>query len=125
MDEIMRVTTDPKAIIEWAEKHGGKPQVIEVKDDENMPGIRLDFPGKKDDRDLPPGKVRNITWEEFFDLFEKERLAFMYVDNLDTTDTDILSYAYRFIKRDELKNRTEDGIKELLDAMFEDFKNRR
>jgi hypothetical protein len=35
--------------------------------------LRIDFPGEPDGEDL-----ESISWEEFFDTFEQERMVFLF-----------------------------------------------
>ncbi len=68
-----RTTTDHEVIRRWAEARGGKPAT--VKDTGNgEPGVlRIDFPNRGAE-----GSLDEISWDEFFEKFEKEQLAFLY-----------------------------------------------
>lgn len=73
-------TVDHTAIRKWVEKHGGRPaRVAETAPDkpEGKAGsagiLRIDF-GE------PEASLEPISWEEFFDTFEKHRLALLYED---------------------------------------------
>src|SRR5436190_16178007 len=67
-------TTDHELIRKWAEERGGKPAAVKGTGSGNDPGIlRIDFPGYTGEESL-----QQITWEQFFEKFEKERLAFLY-----------------------------------------------
>ena len=67
-------TTDHEKIRRWAEERGGKPAAVKGTGSGNDPGVlRIDFPGYSGDESLV-----QITWKEFFDKFERERLAFLY-----------------------------------------------
>jgi hypothetical protein len=67
-------TTDHEKIRRWVEERGGKPAAVKGTGGGDDPGVlRIDFPGYTGEESL-----RQITWEEFFDKFEKERLAFLY-----------------------------------------------
>lgn len=95
----MRVTTNHEEIRYWAERVRSKPQFI---DDPSTPGdtlgLRLDLPGKNDDTMLHD-PVRNISWEEFFEEFERQELAFEYEDIINVANPAKLLMSYRFIKR--------------------------
>jgi hypothetical protein len=67
------------------------PATVDVKD--GGAGIRFNFPGR--------GLFRPITWEEWFENFERHHLAFVY-DN-DTSDTPP-SHRYRLVKADDWTN---------------------
>jgi hypothetical protein len=68
-------TTDHNTIRKWTEQRGGVPSAVAgtgKKGDD--PGIlRIDFDPK--DKELT-----KISWEDFFEKFEKEKLAFLYQD---------------------------------------------
>ena len=63
-----KVTTDHDEIRRWVEERGGHP--AEVKGTELL---RIDYPGFSGENSL-----EEISWEEFFDAFEENNLAFLY-----------------------------------------------
>lgn len=67
-------TTDHNTIKKWAEAREGRPAVVKsTKDTAQGAGIlRINFPGYEE-KDL-----ENITWEKFFDIFDKNNLEFLY-----------------------------------------------
>ena len=68
-------TTDHDEIRKWVEERGGRPSRVRSttgKDDEG--GIlRIDF-GE------PEASLEEISWEDFFTIFEDRELAFLYQD---------------------------------------------
>lgn len=75
-----KITTDHQEIKNWAEEHEGIPTV--VKNTESGPGaglLRIHFK-ESDDKDL-----KKVEWKDFFDTFEKKKLAFLYQDKEDST----------------------------------------
>ena len=97
----MKETIEHAEIRTWAERLGGTPQVFDNPAAGSDPvGIRIDFPGSRDD-DFPPGpnRPRNITWEEFFQIFDRQRLSFLYEDGQDAADRSSL---YRFDRRSRI-----------------------
>ena len=69
-------TTDHKEIRKWAEARGAKPARVKSTGSKNDPGmIRLDFPGYSGARSL-----EEISWDEWFDAFDKNDLALVYQD---------------------------------------------
>lgn len=70
-----QVTTDHKKIKDWVEERGGQPARVKGTGNEQDPGLlRIDFPGAAE------ASIEPISWEEFFEKFEKEQLAFLYQD---------------------------------------------
>jgi hypothetical protein len=69
-----KTTTDHEEIRRWVEAHGGKPARVRGTGDGGDPGVlRIDFPGGAGDDELEP-----ISWDEWFEKFEEEGLAFLY-----------------------------------------------
>lgn len=65
-------TTDHDEIRHWIEDHGGRPARVAQRDTKKGGGIlRVDF-GEKDDA------LEQISWDDFFDIFEDRELAFLY-----------------------------------------------
>jgi hypothetical protein len=66
-------TTDHDEIRKWAEKRGGRPASVRGTEEGEEAGVlRIAF---SDDEDL-----ETVGWDEFFDKFEEEHLAFLYQD---------------------------------------------
>jgi hypothetical protein len=75
-------TTDHELIRKWVEDRGGKPAAVKGTGSGSDPGIlRIDFPGYKGEETL-----QQISWEQFFQKFEKERLAFLYQEETEGGD---------------------------------------
>jgi hypothetical protein len=64
-------TTDHKAIRKWVESRGGRPSKVSGSEDGGV--LRIDF-GEKEPN-LEP-----IDWEEFFEIFDGRKLAFLHQD---------------------------------------------
>ena len=62
-------TTDHKQIREWVEERGGHP--ARVKGAKGGGILRVDF-GKPED------SLEEIAWEDFFQIFDENKLAFLY-----------------------------------------------
>ena len=87
-----RTTTDHDTIRKWTEARGGRPASVKATHKGEETGIlRIDFPGRGDDDTLAA-----ISWDEFFDKFERERLAFLYQDELKDGAT---SRFFKFVQR--------------------------
>jgi hypothetical protein len=83
-----RTTTDHDAIRQWAEAHGGKPAVVKGTD-----VLRIDFPGGAGEDELEP-----VSWEEWFDRFERNNLALLYQERKAEGDD---STFHKLVARDE------------------------
>ena len=67
-------TTDHETIRKWAEARGGRPAHVKRTGGGDDPGIlRFDF-GEPED------SLEEISWEEFFEKFEENKLALLYQD---------------------------------------------
>lgn len=95
----MEITTDHQKIQRWVESHQGQPEVIgDPGAGADRHSLRIDFPGKDDNLYLSEHtKEIPLPWAEFFERFERMRLAFMYNPRPKGRD---LSLAYGFIKRE-------------------------
>ncbi len=71
-----KTTIDHEQIKEWVEHRGGNPACVRGTGGKGDPGmIRIDYPGFSGERKLMP-----ISWDEWFDSFDKNNLAFLYQD---------------------------------------------
>jgi hypothetical protein len=71
-----KATVDHDTIRKWVEKHGGCPAHVKSTGTEDDPGIlRIDFPGFSGQKTL-----ESISWEQFFEAFDENELAFLYQD---------------------------------------------
>jgi hypothetical protein len=79
MSEAKR-TTDHEEIKKWVESHGGTPSRVKGtggKDDAGL--LRINFPGYSGEDTL-----EEIAWEDFFEAFDDNELAFLYQDEKDS-----------------------------------------
>jgi len=68
-------TTDHQEIRQWVEAREGKPARVKGTGSKEDAGLlRIDFPGGVEEQ------LEEISWNEFFDKFEKEGLAFVCQD---------------------------------------------
>lgn len=68
-------TTDHQAIKQWAEARNGVPAVIKETRDATDKGIlRIHFPDQSDDN----GRFSEISWNHFFQDFDRLELAFLH-----------------------------------------------
>lgn len=91
-----KATTDHEKIRSWVEERGGRPAAVKGTGSGDDPGVlRIDFPGYTGDESL-----KQITWEQFFNKFEKERLAFLYQEETKEGEESRFS---KLTNRDEAK----------------------
>jgi hypothetical protein len=72
-----KTTKDHNTIKTWTEERDGKPAVVESTTNSNKGGglLRINFPGYAEDN------LKNISWEEFFRIFDENNLQFLYQEN--------------------------------------------
>jgi hypothetical protein len=71
-----RATIDHDTIRSWVEARGGCPAHVRGTGEGDDPGIlRIDFPGFSGEQSLEP-----LSWDEFFEAFEDNELAFLFQD---------------------------------------------
>jgi len=85
-------TTDHETIRRWAEERGGHPAAVSATHKGKDVGIlRIDF-GEPDEG------LEEISWDDFFDKFDEENLAFLYQEETQDGKT---SRFFKFVQRDE------------------------
>lgn len=86
-------TTDHDTIRKWVEDRGGRPTVVKATEDNGKGGglLRIDFREKDDALD-------EIEWDEFFRIFDENKLAFLYQDK--TKDGKESRFS-KFVERDK------------------------
>lgn len=69
-----QVTTDHDEIRQWVESRGGRPACVKGTGGGGDTGLlRIDYPGYSGEQSLQP-----ISWDEFFEKFDEQKLAFLY-----------------------------------------------
>jgi hypothetical protein len=97
-----KVTTDHKKIRKWVEERDGKPATVEGTGEGDDPGVlRIDFPGYSGEESL-----EEISWEEFFDKFDQENLAFLYQDQMRGGET---SRFFKFVSQETAREIREEN----------------
>lgn len=96
MDISRKTTKNHDEIKLWVENHSGKPQKMDHPDaTADSIGLRFDFPGGADEEYKVMNEAIDVTWDEFFELFDKKGMAFEYwQDQPNKNPSDL----YRFIK---------------------------
>ena len=87
-----QTTTDHEEIKRWVKARDGKPATVKAtgEDGEEVGVLRISF---RDDESL-----QTIEWEEFFDKFEEEGLAFLYQEE---TKDGKRSRFFKLVEREE------------------------
>jgi hypothetical protein len=70
-----KTTTDHEEIRRWVEERGGNPAKVKGTESRGSAMIRVDYPGFSGEDTL-----EEIDWEEFFEIFDENGLAFLYQD---------------------------------------------
>jgi hypothetical protein len=85
-------TTDHDEIRRWAEKRNGHPASVKgtARKGEEAGLLRIDI-------DPPDEKLERISWEDFFEKFDKEKLVFLYQDK--TADGKISRF-HKFVAKE-------------------------
>lgn len=84
-------TTNHDEIKKWAEKRNGKPAKVKGTENENNALLRINFPGYAEEN------LEDITWNEFFDIFDQNNLDFLYQDKTKDGETSRFS---KFVNRE-------------------------
>ena len=87
-----QTTTDHDEIREWVEARDGQLAYVKGTEDGDGGMLRIDFPDE-DDEDLD-----DISWDEFFETFEENDLAFLYQEETSDNET---SYFSKFVSRED------------------------
>lgn len=69
-----QTTTDHEEIRQWVETRGGHPARVKGTEKGKSSGLlRIDYPGFSGE-----DRLEEISWDEFFEGFEENKLAFLY-----------------------------------------------
>ncbi|HEU4795453.1 MAG TPA: hypothetical protein VFT02_07475 [Pyrinomonadaceae bacterium] len=68
-------TTNHDEIKKWVEDRGGRPAIVKGTERGDSALLRIDYPGYSGEDTL-----EEISWEEFFEIFDDNKLAFLYQD---------------------------------------------
>jgi len=94
MSDESQTTTDHDEIREWVEERDGQPAYVEDTESGGSGMLRIDFP----DQDGEDEDLDDISWDEFFETFEENDLAFLYQDETSDGDT---SYFSKLVSRED------------------------
>jgi hypothetical protein len=83
-------TTDHEEIKTWIEHRKGRPAIVKETAGKSNSGIlRVDF-------QAPDEGLKTVPWKDFFDIFDKNKLAFLHQDK---TADGKLSRFHKFVER--------------------------
>lgn len=92
MASTSRSTTNHDEIRRWVSDRGGHPAIVKGTETRGSALLRIDYPGYSGEDTL-----EEIGWDEFFDIFDKNELAFLYQDK--TADGKKSRFS-KFVERD-------------------------
>ncbi len=94
-----KTTTDHAQVKQWVEERGGHPARIKGTDEKGSSGVLvIDYPDYSRTQTL-----ETISWQEFFEGFEENKLAFLYQDETNAGDDSRLS---KLINRDSPEEKS-------------------
>lgn len=93
-----QATTSHDKIRKWVESRGGHPAAVKATRRAGSPGglLRIDFDPKDD-------SLQELAWDEFFQAFDGNELAFLYQDKTSDGKT---SRFFKFVDRNTLDEET-------------------
>ena len=90
-----QTTTDHDTIRNWAEDRDGRPATVAATEEGDEPGVlTIHFHGVHDEADED---LEDISWDDWFDKFEDENLAFLHQDETADGST---SRFFKLVARD-------------------------
>lgn len=96
-----QATTNHEVIRHWIEAHNGHPSVVRATEGTRKGSaglLRVDF-------DEPEDSLEEISWDDFFDTFDSQKLAFLYQDEEQ-------SRFHKFVDRDSVDASSSDDTGE-------------
>lgn len=90
-DHEAKQTTNHEEIRHWVEMRHGTPAIVKGTEKAGSALLRVDYPGFSGEDTLKP-----IEWDEFFEIFDENKLAFLYQER---TEEGGLSRFSKFVNR--------------------------
>lgn len=92
-----QITIDHDEIQNWAEARGGRPAIVAATESGGSGLLRIDL-GEANE------SLKEISWEDFFKIFDDNDLAFLYQDEGEDGEQSLFSkFVSRSEHRDELR----------------------
>jgi len=88
-------TQDHDTIQRWVDERGGSPAVVRGTHVDESGLLRIDFGDTND-------QLEDISWDEFFKIFDENNIEFLYQDKTDEGDT---SRFFKFVLPEVEKER--------------------
>jgi anaerobic selenocysteine-containing dehydrogenase len=88
-----KVTTDHEEIRQWVEERDGHPAIVKGTEKGDSAMLRIDYPGFSGE-----DRLEEITWDEFFEIFDENNLAFLYQEQTQEGGESRFS---KFVSRDQ------------------------
>ena len=92
MSAEAKTTTNHQEIRKWVEAREGRPAKVKSTGESGSGVLRIDYPGYSGEDTLEV-----IEWEEFFEIFDQNNLAFLYQE--ETKDGGESRFS-KFVERD-------------------------
>jgi hypothetical protein len=86
-----KTTTNHEEIKKWVEERGGHPAIVKGTEKGGSALLRIDYPGFSGE-----DRLEEIEWDEFFEIFDENKLAFLYQD--ETADGEKSRFS-KFVER--------------------------
>ena len=87
-----KTTTNHNEIQRWVEVRGGQPAKVKGTESRDSALLRIDYPGYSGEDTLEA-----IEWDEFFEIFDENNLAFLHQDH--TADGGLSRFS-KFVERE-------------------------
>ena len=91
-DNTSKTTVNHDEIRKWAEERDGKPSIVKSTGKNGGGLLRINFPGYAEDN------LEEISWDEFFEIFDENNLDFLYQENTKDGST---SRFFKFVNKDK------------------------
>jgi len=91
-DNTSKTTVNHDEIRKWAEEREGKPSIVKSTGKNGGGLLRINFPGYAEDN------LEEISWDEFFEIFDENNLDFLYQENTKDGST---SRFFKFVNKDK------------------------
>jgi hypothetical protein len=98
-----KTTTDHEEIKQWVEERGGNPAIVKGTEKGGSALLRIDYPGYSGEDTL-----EEISWDEFFEMFDENNLAFLYQE--ETQDGGESRFS-KFVSRDNAEDTKSSSAK--------------